>query len=325
MAEGRKDRTADVALGGGSAVDEGSLRFPFGAAFSAIRAIEIGGNDGRGLAIRDLLPDGAGRFWIVADSPPALRIYSQEGRCLRRLETRSSYVHVPAGLTALHGRWIAVLDGKLPAIVILDERGRPVRRFALPELDRPLQLCNLGDRLLAVAGTGWGRARRRMVHLYSLAGEYRESLFGEPHDGRRPYVAAAGSRLYLGHGDSFSVYDVEARSVLSFPRHGQAVSERGTGAPERAADEVLAGLFATRCGALLAVYGTGPGDSFSYDLFGLDGTPLAVGLRMPERVVGVEGPLFYSVRRGDSGPTLRVWKLRSWDEDEAEGGGKTRD
>ncbi len=131
-------------------------------------------------------------------------------------------------------------------------------------------------------------------------------------------MAAAGNRLYVGHGDSFSVYDVEARSVLSFPGWVDRVTEEGD-APSPPASGALAGLYATRCGALLALYAGGGSGSFSYDLYALNGTPLAARLRMPERVVGVEGPLFYSVRRGEAGPTLRVWKLRSWSEGEGTG------
>jgi len=313
-----------VAVGGcesGGAGERGSgadgaetVEFAFGAAFASIRAVRIREpRDTPGLEIRDLLPDNSGRFWVRDSASAAIRIFSQQGRCLRVLDPGGIRVRAPAGLTPVHQRWIAVLDGELPAIVVLDERGAPLRRFPLPELDHPVQVCNLDDRLLAVTGSGWGRGQGRMLHLYTLTGEYQESLFAEPRHGRRAFVATAGTRLYLGHrgGDSFSVYDVDARSILSFPSQAwmtEAEENRG------GMDGRLDGMFATRCGALLAVYGDERSWCFTYDLYGLDGTTLATRLRTRERVVGVEGPLFYSVRRDGDDLLLRVWKLKAWKE-----------
>lgn len=292
-----------------------TVEFAFGAAFASIRAVRIRDRDGDApIRVHELLPDDSGRFWIVNDERSSIRIFSQQGRCLRVLEAVGTRVRTPTSLAHVHERWIAVLDGKLPAVAVLDERGETVRRFALPELDNPLQLRNLGDRLLAITGSGWGRGHGYLVHLYTLAGEYQESLFAEPHDARRVYVATAGSRLYFGQrgGDSFSIYDVEARSILSFPSHASDAHDQRPEVDGPLNGDRLTGLFATRCGILLAVYREERSSAFVYDVYGLDGSTLATRLRMPERVVGVEGPLFYSVRRDDEGLILHVWKLKAW-------------
>lgn len=296
------------------------MEFDFGVAFTPIRSVRIREPQGERLDIGALFPDSAGRFWVANQGSKTLGIYSQQGHRLRALDSRTTRVRAPVSMTGLHQRWIAVLDGQLPAIVIMDERGRPVRRFALPELDQPVQLCNLRDRYMAVMGTGWGRGRGRIVHLYTLDGEYQESLFDEPHGGRSACVAAAGSALYVSHGggESFSIYDVEARSVLSFPGHAPT-GEEGDGSPRGTACELL-DLFATRCGALLAVHRDDQERSYMYDLYGLDGVIIAARFHSPERVVGVEGPLFYSVQRGEAGLTLRVWKLKPSRESRADRG-----
>ena len=288
---------------------DATVEFDFGVAFTSIRSVRMREPQGERLDIGALLPDSAGRFWVAGPVSKTLGIYSQQGRRVRALDSRTTSVRAPVSLTGLHQRWVAVLDGKLPAVVIMDERGRPLRRFALPELDQPMRLCNLGDRYMAVMGTGWGRGRGRILHLYTLDGEYQESLFDEPHGGRGACVAAAGCSLYVSHGggESFSIYDVEARSILSFPGHA-AARERADGSGRGCQ---LLDLFATQCGALLAVHRDAREGSFVYDLYGLDGVTIAARLHSPERVVGVEGPLFYSVRRRETGLTLRVWKLKS--------------
>ena len=290
---------------------DATVEFDFGVAFTSIRSVRIREPQRERLDIGALLPDSAGRFWVAGPASRTLGIYSQQGYRVRTLDSRTTRVRAPVSLTGLHQRWVAVLDGQLPAVVIMDERGRPVRRFALPELDQPMRLCNLGDRYMAVMGTGWGRGRGRILHLYTLDGEYQESLFDEPHGARSVCVAAAGCSLYVSHGggESFSIYDVEARSVLSFPGHA-ATGERGDRSPRGGGCELL-DLFATRCGALLAVHRDAREGSFVYDLYGLDGVIITARLRSPERVVGVEGPLFYSVRRRETGLTLRVWKLKA--------------
>ena len=61
---------------------------------------------------------------------------------------------------------------------------------------------------------------------------------------------------------------------------------------------------------MIAQYAPVDGADYRYDLYSLDGTPMALGLHSPERVVGVEGPLFYSLRNTETGPDeLRVWRM----------------
>lgn len=288
------------------------VEFAFGAVFTSLLTIPLQAPKDESLTVSDLLPTASGRFWVVDAKAAALKIYSQEGRQLRSLAQRATGLRRPVGLASLHSRWIAVLDGHLPAIVVMDEAGRVLRRFPLPELDRPVQVCNLGDRLLAVVGAGWGPGAGRMVHLYSRSGDYIESLFGEPRrklTSGRAYMAAAGSSMYMGHDrtDSFAIYDVEARGVVAFSNLNPSVSDirgRYHGGP------ALIGLFAASCGPLIAQFAPVSGREYRYDLYSLDGTPIALGLHSPERVVSVEGPLFYSVRTTEDGTNeLRVWKM----------------
>jgi hypothetical protein len=304
---GRGTSRADWAARAGPTVE-----FSFGAAFTSIRAIPLRvGRDER-LTVTDLLPAASGRLWIADADERALKIYSPQGWCLQTLDRDATGLRRPVSLASLHGRWVAALDGLLPAVVILDESGRPLRRFRLPEVDRPVQICSLGDRRLVVLGSGWGRCMGKLIHLYTPGGEHIESLISEPRDGHshgRAYAAVMGEFLYLAHGhtDCFEVYDLEASAIYAFPSATARIATTDSdvgGAPD------LQGLFAMRCGPLLAVYARDAGD-YLYDLYALDGTPIALGLPSGERVVGVEGPLFYSVHRTESGDsTLRVWKLR---------------
>ncbi len=292
-----------------------TVQFAFGAAFTPLMSIPLRPGRGGRLAVSDLLPTPSGRFWVANAAQPALDIYSPDGEPLRSLDRRVTGLRRPVGLTSLYGRWIAALDGYMPAVAIFDEGGRVLRRFLLPELDRPVQVCNLCDRWLAVVGTGWGRGASRQVHLYTPTGEYVESLFGEPREGEaagRAYMAAAGSAVYLGHSrtDSFAIYDVEARAVVAFPRlSGSPVR---TVAREPTDCLRLTGLFAAACGPLIALYSpVARSRGHLYDLYALDGTPVSLGVPSLERIVAVEGPLFYSVRIEDGGGvTLSVWKVR---------------
>ncbi len=292
-----------------------SVEFAFGAAFQSLLSIPLRAGFGESSHVSDLLPTASGRFWIADALSSALRIYSSDGEPLRSLDRKHTGLRRPVSLTSLYGHWIVALDGYVPTVAILDERGDVLRRFAVQELDRPVQICNVCDRWLAVVGSGWERGAGRLVHLYTPSGEYVESLFGEPLEGEaagRAYVAAGGSAVYLGHSDtdSFAIYDVEARAVLAFPRL--------SGCPLRTvAREVgdslrLSGLFAAACGPLIAVYTSrAPGDGYRYDLYGLDGAPVVLRVSSPERIVAVEGPLFYSVREDEGGGlTLSVWKVR---------------
>lgn len=290
------------------------MEFAFGAVFTPLLAIPLRADGSGPLAVDDLLPTASGRFWIADSRARLLRVYSQEGRPWGSLDRRATGLRRPVSLASLHGgRWVAGLDGHVPGIAILDEAGRTVRRFPLPEVDRPVQVRSLNDRRLAVVGSGWGPGAGRLVHLYTPAGDYVESLFGEPRGGRpgdRAFVATAGPAMYLGHSqtDSFAVYDVEARAVVSFARLAAPFAEtpdRRTG-PSAA----LRGLLAAPCGPLIAQYARADEPGYVYDLYRLDGTPLALGLRWPERVVGVEGPFFYTLRRDGGGHELRVWRLR---------------
>ncbi len=291
------------------------VEFGFGAVFTPIRTTILRAADNEPLSVNDLLASAAGQIWVADVMSGSLKVFSQDGWPLRTLGRFATGLRRPGSLTALHGRWIAALDGHVPAIVIMDESGQVVRRFPLPELERPLQICNLDDRWLAVVGRGWGPGSGKLVHLYTPDGEHVESLFGEPHDpaaAGRPFVAAAGRAIYLAHShtDSFAIYDVEACAVLAFPRLSVGLGRRVDEASGFTGK--LRGLFATACGSLLALYKPEIEDQdYLYDLYDLDGAPIAAGLRTPERVVGVEGPLYYSVRASGNGDMrLRVWKLR---------------
>jgi hypothetical protein len=115
--------------------------------------------------------------------------------------------------------------------------------------------------------------------------------------------------VYLGHTatDSFAIYDLRASSVSSFPCLTPTVHEAG---PSDDNSRPLRGLFATACGPLIAAFKDRRGGGYLYDLYQLNGSPIALGLQNPERIIGVEGPIFYSVRTlADGGATLRVWKL----------------
>ena len=142
-----------------------------------------------------------------------------------------------------------------------------------------------------------------------------ESLLGEPRDARpgdRVYLSAVGELLYIGHSrtDSFAIYELEGHAVLSFPSDTARIAERlGRDIGFAGA---LRGLFATACGPLLAVYsrGSAGGRDYLYDRYGLDGSPIALGTPSREHVLGVEGSLYYSVRRAPGGDvTLRIWRL----------------
>jgi hypothetical protein len=289
-----------------------TLEFAFGAAFTSIRTIPLRAGRGESLTVSDLLASASGRLWIADARAARIKVYSQQGWRLRTLGRDASGLRCPVSLALLYGRWVAALDGHTPAVSILDETGRRVRRFSLPELDRPVQLCSLSNRRLAVIGSGWGPGAGQLVHLYTIGGEYIESLFGEPRGAGaswRAFAAAAGPTLLLAHSatDSFAIYDVDARAVTSFPNLGADLNGSG----EREAAGTLRGLFSTVCGQHLAMYAraSGAGD-YAYDLYGPEGTPIALGLNAAERVVGVEGPFFYSVHSAPDGrTTLRVWKL----------------
>lgn len=292
-----------------------TVEFPFGAVFTSIRTIPLPAEPASGFVVADLLPTATGHLWVADAGASVLRIYSQEGRQLRVLSPEATGLRRPVSLTAVHGRWVAALDAGLPAISILDELGRPLRRFPLPELDRPSQVCNLSDRRLAVIGTGWGRASEYLVHLYSLTGEYIESLFGAPRVGGAPgraYGAGSGDALFVAHSltDSVAIYDVgETRDVVSFDR--LRVEDRDRVSPAERRSDLLEGLYVTACGQLLALYAPGRDrGEYRYDLHSLRGDAIAVGVRSAERVVGVEGSLFYSLRtEGGQAARLRVWRF----------------
>ena len=285
-----------------------TVEFEFGAAFTTIRRIPLRADPGERLTVTDLLPSASGLFWMADAAAGELKVYSQDGRRLRTLGREITGLSCPVSLTSLHGRWVAVLDGDRPRVCILDEAGRRQRHFQLPEIDRAYQLCNLGDRTLAVIGRGWGLAAGRIVHLYEPTGGYVESLFREPSDtggDGRAYAATEGHVLYLAdsRSDSFTTYDLRDCSVLSFPRL--------IGGLDTGRSRTLQGLFVTGCAEVVAVSAEDGGVGYIYDLYALSGRPIALGLRSPERVVALEGSLFYSVRVSpDRRPTLRVWRLR---------------
>ncbi|MGD8866674.1 MAG: hypothetical protein PVI01_03575 [Gemmatimonadales bacterium] len=305
----------DVGVSAAAERVEPTVKFPFGAVFTSLLTIPLQVESDESLMVSDFLPTTSGRLWIADGEACLLKIYAHDGRRIGTLARYETGLRRPVSLTSLHERWVAVLDGYLPAVAILDESGHLTRRFPLPELDRPLQVLNLGNRRLAVVGSGWGAGAGHLVHLYTPSGDYVESFFGEPRIDRssgRAYVAGAGSLVYIGHSrtDSFAVYDVEARAVVSFSN--LSVPARLQETTGRYSSLGLSGLFATPCGPLIAQYANGDEvGGYSYDLYGLDGAPIALGLRSWERVVGVEGSLYYSFRaNGANAALIRVWRLR---------------
>ncbi len=305
-------QSSGPAAGGGTGP---TVEFPFGAVFTSLLTIPLQVEPGESLVVSDFLATTSGRLWVTDETACLLKIFAHDGRRVGSLARYDTGLRRPVSLTSLHERWVAVLDGYVPAIAVLDEGGRVARRFPLPEVDRPLQILNLDDRRLAVVGSGWGPGVGHLVHLYTPGGDYIESLFGEPKSGQplgRAYVAGAGSAVYIGHSqtDSFAVYDVEARGVVSFSSLKAPPGTQEGGDPYSSLQ--LRGLFATACGPLIAQYvDQMDAPDYLYDLYGLDGSPIALGLRSEERVVGVEGSLFYSVRMDGEGAALvRVWKLR---------------
>jgi hypothetical protein len=312
----RAGRDRGAGRGSDSARARPTVEFAFGAVFTSIRTIPLRAGRAETLDVSGLLHAASGRFWVADARAAALKIYSEQGWRLRTLGRQATGLRRPVSLTPVHGRWVAALDGSVPGVVVLDESGRALSRFPLPELDCPAQICNLADHRLAVVGSGYGPGAGKLVHIYTAGGEHIESLFAEPRDergGGRAFVAAAGETLYLGHSqcDSFWIYDVDAHSVVSFPSLTARLARR-LGSKAGFA-WTLCGLFATACGPLLAGYSRGSAArEYLYDLYALDGTPVALGLRAAQRVVGVEGPFFYSVsREPDAGTTLAVWKLES--------------
>ncbi|NIR43836.1 MAG: hypothetical protein GWN99_07750 [Gemmatimonadetes bacterium] len=288
-------------------------------AFTAIRSIGLRAEAGGRLTVTDLLPVASGRIWVADARAGVLEVYSQAGRRLTVLGRAATGLRRPVSLTGFHGRWIVALDGGRAALSILDERGRTLRRFLLPEVDRPRQVCNVDDRLLAVVGTGWGRGAGRLLHLYTPSGEHLESLHGEPSWGRarvwgrgRAYATVLDGRVCVGdtRTDSFAIYDLDNRGVLSFTSVAARLAARLGRDSDFTAD--LRGLFATTRGPLIALYlRSRHASPFLYDAYAPDGRPLALGWESRERIVGIEGPLFYSVRRTSrSCARLRVWKLR---------------
>ena len=302
------------------------VRFAFGAAFRPVRALSLQAPDRGSGRVADLMATSMGEFWVADPEAGALRVHAPDGTLIRILGREDTSLSRPVSLTGLHGRWIVALDGRKPRLAVLDEAGRLQRRFPLPEVDRPVQVCNLADRWLVVAGDGWRAGAGKLIHVYTLFGDHVESLFSVPNTGRahgRAYIAAYGTSIYLAHTRSevVSIYDTLARTVIAFPASGDGDGPGGAGEPGAAADgrvtcDELAGLFATRCGEALTMYRAGgPDGGYVYDLNGLGGHPVARGLWTRERVVALEGPFFYSVAAATgsagrvTGMSLRVWKL----------------
>jgi hypothetical protein len=140
--------------------------------------------------------------------------------------------------------------------------------------------------------------------VYTASGDHVESLFAIPRGHRgpagRPHIATWQDAIYLAHTetDSVAIYDESARTMLSFPTAAEDASGR------------LAGLFATRCGEVLTMWRAPNGGGYLYDLHALSGHAIARGLAVPDRIVGLEGPFFYSVEESGAELRLRVWKLR---------------
>lgn len=284
----------------GSAETSDAIDFEFGAGFRRVRAVELRPPPDRSHSLFraaagiSVLPTVTGTFWIADAAAGELHIHAPDGRWLAALDRRTTGLHAPVGVTPLYGRWVAALDGQKPQIALLDETGRSQRRFPLPEVDRGYRICNVADRWLAVAGPGWRVGYGRTVHLYTTEGEYVESLFSVPSTGgpRAPFLGTFGPALYLSYpgSDSFAIYELSSRNIVSFP--ARAAAERNAHAGRHATSPD--GFFVTQCGELLAVYPDARG-GWIYDLYAVSGALVAGGIRHPERIVALEGPFFYSL------------------------------
>lgn len=318
--EGRGELRHGAARRDAAPADSG-LEYGFAAAFIPVRHVRLDVRPGARLpAAGEVASTAAGQFWWVDPHAADVRIYGSDGRLLHVLRggSRLADLCAPVSVAPFHGSWIAVLDAGAGRVSFYDGRARRQGGFDLPHVDEPLQLRNLADRHLAVLGSGGGRVTDRWVHLYRPDGRHLESVFSLAHrTGGRParngsapasgatalQSAAAGRSLWLAYQPAAGVvlYDFESRLVRSFPL--EVASDAGS----------LCGLFAApHDGVVVMFREPEPGARYVYELYAATGERVLGPIRSPQRLVGVEGKLFFSIDPGadEEGPHLRICRLR---------------
>ncbi|MBI4513794.1 MAG: hypothetical protein HY702_06750 [Gemmatimonadetes bacterium] len=290
------------------------------AAFVHVRSVHLEQRAGaRLLDPTEVVGTSSGHFWLVDRGARDVKIYAPTGRIAHVLRggSRLADLCAPVSIAPVHGSWIAVLDAGAGRVALYDERARRHGGFDLPQVEDPLQIRSLGDRHLAVVGRGGAREADRLVHLYRLDGRHTESVFtishravretpgGPPasrsHAGQRhvaaarpaPQSAAAGHSILVAYAPARSVvvYDFGTRMVRSIPLE-----------PEPGHGRVLSGLFPVPEGSVVVMYDTQDSSArYAYDVYDRDGELVAGHVRSPQRLVGVEGRLFYSIAPAEAG------------------------
>lgn len=307
----------------------------FAAAFVPVRSVALEERPGaRVRSAEEATHTASGHFWLVDREGGAggaggnVKIYAPEGRLCHVLRggARGADLCDPVSATTVHGSWVAVLDAGAGRVSLYDARARRQGGFDVPQVDEPRQIRNLGDQHLAVVGRGGGDRSRRLVHLYRLDGRYSESVFAAAHRGVREargfasasqdvhacpvaHSAATGRCLLVAYGPTESVtqYDFETRLVHSFPCNQDA----------RRDGSALCGLFAAASARVVVMYrAPGAVPRYEYALYTLAGELILGNVHSPQRLVGVEGRLFYSIggAEPEGGLTLRVCRLRELSE-----------
>jgi hypothetical protein len=295
--------------------------YGFAAAFVHLRTVTLERRAGApGALPAEIVHTAAGHFWVV--DAENVRIHGPDGRSLYVLRGghRLAELGRPASLAMVHGAWVAVLDAGLGRVRLYDARARATGGFDIPQVDDPRQIRCLADRHLVVVGAG-GPGGDRLVHVYALDGRHVESLYSiaartvretartraaRAHDAPETPTApaasaAAGTSLLLAYGPSraVTVYDFATRMVRAFPT------------PAR--PDGIEGVFAGPEGQVIVMHReSGDPARYGYTLHAPDGAPLLANVRSPQRVVGVEGRLVYSVGPADGSPgtALRICRLR---------------
>lgn len=307
------------------------------AAFAHVRSVELEQRPGaRVLDLAEAVHTASGHFWLVDRGAHDVKIYAPTGRVLHVLRGggRLADLVAPLSLAPVHGSWIAVLDAGAGRIAFYDERARRHGGFDLPQVEDPLQVRNLGDRHLAVVGSGSGRQADRLVHLYRLDGRHTESVFTISHravrempvsgasEGARgpdplrrsapaplaPQSAAVGHSILVAYAPAQSVvvYDFATRMVRSIPLEPASGPDRG---------RTLSGLFPAPQGSVVVMYDAQDPSApapYAYDLYDREGELLVKDARTQKRLIGVEGSLFYSIGAAEEGDgiSLKVCRLR---------------
>lgn len=301
------------------------LQYGFAAAFIHLRTIALERRSGAPiLDVGEVAGTDRGDIWIVDRRAQDVKIFAPDGRLRHVLRGRSRLTELcaPVGLSPFHGSWMAVLDAGVGRVHYYDVRGRRQGGFDLPQVEEPRQIRSLGDDGFGVIGRG-GDGRERWVHLFRPDGRHAESVFAAPSRFVReslssldrrpvraedavPHAAAAGRSLWLAYEPSATVvwYDFSTRLVHSFPL------DTGLRPPGSA---TVCGLFAAHGGRVIVMHRTSEAEErYAYDLYTAAGEPVITNVRSTQRLVGVEGRLFFSLDplHPEEDCRLRVCRLR---------------